>query len=599
MNEKRLWKLFLLPSLGGVLVFYLLPFVLSLYYGMIDNMGSRQFVGLQNVVETLTNPMFLQAAGNTAVYLGLSIPLILLLSLGLALLLHRSNSTLLFALLVPLVLPSGVTAFFWNAIFSAGGLMNKILYLLGQPLINWKTSAVAIIIPVILFLWKNTGLITAIMLIGYSRIPREYYEIAAGEGATPWVCFYKVTLPYLAPTLFLSGLIAVIQSFKVFRELYILFGAYPNPHLYLLQHYMNNQFSSLNLQKLSAASHILFVLMAAVILLTYFLQKRMSDRFTSVELSPTKVLVAGKKTGRLAGKLVLWAAVAVSLFPLLFTVSNSFLSPQEVVNRYSSQVLPGNAGSLARDGLHFVQMTLLPTEPTLAQYREFLLQSPEQLRQFWNSVLLIVPILLGQLVVSVLAAYAFERSRWKYKEVAFAVYLVILLMPMQVTLVPNYITADLLGLLNSYWAIILPAMFHPLGVFLLRLKMKGFDRSWVEAAQDCGASEWQIFRRVILPNLRPGIMIVLVLTVAEYWNIIDQAIVFLDTTVKQPLSVSLSQMLAGESGIFFAASCVYVLPVLLVFGMGKSSGMCELQGQHLAKPDAGWYHNRKQTRQPR
>lgn len=571
MNEKRLWKLFLLPSLGGVLVFYLLPFVLSLYYGMIDNMGSRQFVGLQNIVETLKNPMFLQAAGNTAVYLGLSIPLILLFSLGLALLLHRGNRTLLFALLVPLVLPSGVTAFFWNAIFSAGGLINKMLYLLGLPLVNWKTSAVAIVIPVILFLWKNTGLITAIMLIGYSRIPREYYEIVAGEGATPRVCFYKVTLPYLAPTLFLSGLIAVIQSFKVFRELYILFGAYPNPHLYLLQHYMNNQFSSLNLQKLSAASHILFALMAAVILLTYLMQKQLSDRFTSVELSPTKMLSTGKKTSTLAGKLVLWSTAAMSLFPLLFTVTNSFLSPQEVVNRYSSQVLPGNADSLARDGLHFVQMTLLPTEPTLAQYKEFLLQSPAYLRMFWNSVLLIVPILLGQLVVSVLAAYAFERSRWRYKEAAFAIYLVILLMPMQVTLVPNYITADLLGLLNSYWAIILPAIFHPLGVFLLRLQMKGFDKAWVEAAQDCGASEWQIFRQVILPNLRPGIMVVLVLTVAEYWNIIDQAIVFLDSTVKQPLSVSLSQMLAGESGIFFAASCIYVLPVLLVFGMGKAT----------------------------
>lgn len=357
----------------------------------------------------------------------------------------------------------------------------------------------------------------------------------------------------------------------MFRELYILFGAYPNPHLYLLQHYMNNQFSSLNLQKLSAASHILFVLMAAVILLTYLMQKRLSDRFTSVELSPTKVLSSEKRTSTLAGKLVLWSAAAVALFPLLFTVTNSFLSPQEVINRYSSQVLPGNADSLARDGLHFVQMTLLPTEPTLAQYKEFLLQSPAYLRMFWNSVLLIVPILLGQLVVSVLAAYAFERSHWRYKEVVFAVYLVILLMPMQVTLVPNYITADLLGLLNSYWAIILPAIFHPLGVFLLRLQMKGFDKAWIEAAQDCGASEWQIFRQVILANLRPGIMVVLVLTVAEYWNIIDQAIVFLDSSVKQPLSVSLSQMLAGESGIFFAASCIYVLPVLLVFGMGKAT----------------------------
>lgn len=465
MNEKRLWRLFLLPSLSGVLVFYLLPFVLSLYYGVIDNMGSRQFVGFANIVDTLTNLMFLQAAKNTAIYLGVSIPLILLLSLGLALLLRRGGRGLLFALLVPLVLPSGVTAFFWNAIFSAGGLINKLLYLLGQPLINWKTSAAAMVIPVILFLWKNTGLITAIMLIGCDRIPQEYYEIAAGEGATPRVCFYKVTLPYLAPTVFLAGLIAVIQSFKVFRELYILFGAYPNPYLYQLQHYMNNQFSSMNLQKLSAASHILFVLMAAVILLTYFMQKRLSDRFTSVELLPAKVVSIRKKPSDFVERLALWVAAAVALLPLLFTVANSFLSPQEVINRYSSQVLPGNAGSLARDGLHFVQMTLLPTEPTLAQYEEFLLQSPEQLRLFWNSALLIVPILLGRLVVSVLAAYAFERSRWKYKEIAFAVYLVILLMPMQVTLVPNYITADLLGLLDSYWAIILPAVFHPLGVF--------------------------------------------------------------------------------------------------------------------------------------
>lgn len=99
--------------------------------------------------------------------------------------------------------------------------------------------------------------------------------------------------------------------------------------------------------------------------------------------------------------------------------------------------------------------------------------------------------------------------------------------------------------------------------------MKGFDRAWVEAAQDCGASEWQIFRRVILPNLRPGILVLLVLTVAEYWNIIDQAIIFIDDAVRQPLSVALSQMLSTENGSFFAASCLYVLPVLLVFIMGR------------------------------
>lgn len=369
--------------------------------------------------------------------------------------------------------------------------------------------------------------------------------------------------------LFVALLMSVLNSFKVFRELYMLFGRYPSPYIYTLQHYMNNQFANLNMQKLSAASHLLFAVMSVFILLIYFFQTRFFDAFGDVNSVGNKMHIE-KKRGR-TGYVVVIIAVVLAALPLLFTASNSLMSSGEIVSRYSEQVLAKSSGELSRNGLHFVRMGLVPDTLSLQQYRILLTQSPALLRLFWNSVVLIVPILIGQFLVSLLGGYAFERISWKHKEAVFGIYLVIMLMPMQVLLVPHYIIADALGIVNSYWAIILPAIFNPIGVFLIRLQLKGFPRGCIEAAQLCGATEWQIFRRIVLPNLKAAAAILLIFTFAEYWNIIDQSIVFLNDAYDEPLSVYLSRMLESDSGLVSAASCIYMVPALLVFLMGKDA----------------------------
>lgn len=183
MGQKKFLNLLILPSLFGIVLFYLLPFLFSLYYAMIDRMGTRRFIGFGNFSSTVHNPIFQAAVRNTVMYLLLSVPLLLLVALVLALCLQRINSMgkglFLTVLLLPMMLPAGTTAFFWKRIFGLGGLVNKLLYLGGYPIINWQNDPLSVIIPVIIFLWKNTGFITALLLAGLNRIPQEYYEVAA------------------------------------------------------------------------------------------------------------------------------------------------------------------------------------------------------------------------------------------------------------------------------------------------------------------------------------------------------------------------------------------------------------------------------------
>ncbi len=206
----------------------------------------------------------------------------------------------------------------------------------------------------------------------------------------------------------------------------------------------------------------------------------------------------------------------------------------------------------------------------VSSYREVLLD-PLLLRMFWNSAALTVPILAGQLIVSPRAAYGFEMARFRGKELLFGLYIIVMLMPMQLLMVPHYITAEALGYNNTWWAIILPGIFAPFGTFLLRQQMKGLDRAQLEAARLDGAGEWQIFWRIVLPELGPTMAALAVLTFAEGWNIVDQAVVFLRDEMAQPLSVYLSRLVTGDAGTVFAAACVYLFPALLVFLWGHGS----------------------------
>ena len=261
--------------------------------------------------------------------------------------------------------------------------------------------------------------------------------------------------------------------------------------------------------------------------------------------------------------------VIISLFPIVFIFANSLMSPDEIVNRYTSYVTESNAEDYIVNNVHYVRFGLIPDEPTLEQYTTLLTDSPTYLRMFWNSVLLVVPVLLGQCVIAPLAAYGFERMRWKYKEVLYFMYIIVMLMPTQILLVPNFIVAEWLHIRESYWAIILPAMFHPLGVFLIRQQLKNFPKECLEAAALDGATPWQTYRHIVRPNLRSVVAALVVLLFADNWNIVDQAVVFIHETFESPLSVYLGAVVSSSPGIFFAVSVFYMMPALLVFLFGQ------------------------------
>lgn len=263
-----------------------------------------------------------------------------------------------------------------------------------------------------------------------------------------------------------------------------------------------------------------------------------------------------EKRERISYILFLVAAI-VYLAPLIVTLSNSFMSSREVEKNYSTA------------SERYIDMNIIPEKVTLSQYSKLLIDSPVYLNMFWNSVKLVAPIVLGQLIVSVLAAYAFMVMRFRGKEGVFLLYIIVMLLPLQVTLMPNYIVADWLNIKESYLAIILPAVFNPFGVFLLRQYMKSMPFSYIEAAQVDGAGHGRILWSIILPMLKPGLAAVAMLTLLDYWNLVDQAVIFIQEADKQPLSTFLAQINSGELGLAFAGSTYYAIPVLLILFYGQ------------------------------
>jgi len=258
----------------------------------------------------------------------------------------------------------------------------------------------------------------------------------------------------------------------------------------------------------------------------------------------------------------------VFLFPILITASNSFMSLFEITDRYTSAMTPSN--SIGQDGLmNYVNMSLIPAFVSFQQYIKLLFESPLYLGLFWNSVQITLPVVIGQLLVSVPGAYAFELSKFKYKEAVFFVYIVVMLMPLQVTLVPNFIVADFFGITDSYLAIILPGIFNPFGIFLVRQFMKALPREYIEAAKVDGAGHITIIASLVVPLIKSAIAAVVILTFVEYWNLVDQAVVFIRDSNNEPLSVFLSRLSGRNLDMVFAASTFYMVPAVLIFLFGQ------------------------------
>lgn len=269
---------------------------------------------------------------------------------------------------------------------------------------------------------------------------------------------------------------------------------------------------------------------------------------------------SGKKVLHLAILLIL---AVFFLLPLAVTITNSFMSEQEIAHNYKAVTDKSLTGYQAEDGSSYARFELIPDLVVLKQYYSVLIKKTQFLFMFWNSILITVPIVLGQTIVSTLAAYAFAKFNFKGRNVLFFVYIVVMLMPFQVTLVPNYIIADKLGLLNHYASIIFPGIFGTFGVFLLKQYMEQIPDSYLEAAKVEGAGQLYIFLKIIVPMSRTGIAAMAILVFVDNWNMVEQPLIFLQDAAKQPLSLYLSKIIAGEMGLAFAASTLYMIPVLL------------------------------------
>ena len=263
------------------------------------------------------------------------------------------------------------------------------------------------------------------------------------------------------------------------------------------------------------------------------------------------------------------------ILPTVLTFTNSFMSEQEISSNYGVifEMHTDDSDDESNGSVNYhselVNLKIVPDMAVGTQYETVLLKSPDYLMKFWNSVFLVVPIMIGQILIALGAAYSFMRFRGRIKEIIFFVYIILMLMPYQVTLVPNYIVADKLGLLDTRWSIILPGIFSTFSVYLLTKYMRRIPASVIEAAQLDGANEWKIFTRIAIPLCKGPIMSVAILVFIDYWNMVEQPLIMLSNSYYHPLSVFLSQINSGEIGLAFSVATIYMVPPILLFLYGE------------------------------
>lgn len=256
------------PAVLGFLIFYVLPMGVTLWqsvsYGGI-------FVGLENYRITFEKHMFRLAVGNTLRFLAVALPLILVIALGLALLLAEKfpgNRFFRLILLYPMLVPVAATVMVVQIFLGTRGVLNTFLIQWGFSRQDWIYSSWAFLILVLLYLWKNIGYAVILLLAGLAMIPREYMEMARMDGAGRWKCLYYIRLPLLGPMILFTALISLLNAFKCFREAILIGGNYPHESIYMLQHYMTNNFNNMNYMEISVTSTFIFlvIFIAACIL---------------------------------------------------------------------------------------------------------------------------------------------------------------------------------------------------------------------------------------------------------------------------------------------------------------------------------------------
>ena len=262
----------LLPSMAGLMLFYFIPFCMSVYYSFSKLSGRFVPAGFSNYDSVLNSEAFQIAFQNTFAFLGISLILMLITGYLLAILIKRVayhsrglSSLGITALLLPLVLPSGAVLLFVHVLAEPYGVLNGLLSHLGVEPVRWLRSPYAFDLLILFYLWKNTGYTIVMLLAGLLSVPQDMLEAARVDGAKGFRLFFRFTLMHMLPFFSISAIMGIIAAFKMYRESYMLMGVYPHQSVYLLQNYLYNNFVSLNYQRLSTAT-VLFTLALGAVL---------------------------------------------------------------------------------------------------------------------------------------------------------------------------------------------------------------------------------------------------------------------------------------------------------------------------------------------
>ena len=265
-RKKSLW-LFLLPGLAGLMLFYVVPFAGGIYYSLTDGTISNGFVGLENYRRIWQNQVFRLGLRNTLELSLICAPAIFVFSFILSAMLRtlkEKSTPWRNLLLMPYLMPSSALLIVWLLLFDYGGVINRIVAALGFDRVLWLESEALRVPVVLLYIWKNVGFSVVIFSAALQAVPEPLYEFAQLEGASRFQQEVKITLPLILPTAFLVFVLAWVNAFKIFKEVYFIGGAYPRDAVYTLQHFMNNKFAKLDYQDVTAAAYSFAVIVLAL-----------------------------------------------------------------------------------------------------------------------------------------------------------------------------------------------------------------------------------------------------------------------------------------------------------------------------------------------
>lgn len=570
----------IVPGFIGVMIFIVLPLA-DVFISSFRRGGQGSFGGLTNYSVVLDNQAFRLAAGNSLLFELVGVPLLIVVSLVVAIEVYEMKGNIVkFAFLIPLAIPSNSLAVVWKILFAENGIVNGLITKLGGTPISFFDGRTVFRLFVGTFVFKNIGYNMLIWLAGLSAIPTEIYEAARVDGAGRFTRILRITLPNMKRSFFIVAMLSVVNSLKIFREQYLMAGGYPDTAIYQLQHVFNNWFEKLELGKLTAGAVMTAGVFFGVILVIRVIcltdrhtiytglyggrkhdqgnRKCNSGKYIHVAYTLLKDVPA--KIFHILLRIFVIAAAVLSVMPLVFLMCGTFTNEVEL-----DQILAPVIG----DGMGYATWHFIPLYPTVKNVVELLFDTPEYYVLFWNSVKIVGVVIAGQLLFAVPAAWGLARSHSRWAKMIFGLYMFCMILPFQVTMLSQYIVLNGMHMVNTHWAIILPLVFSTFPIFIMFSAFERVPASVVEAARLDGAGGFMIFAHMAVPIAKKGILSAAILGFLEYWNIVEQPVVFLRDRSLWPLSVYLPEVSAGGAGRAFAFALFSCIPSLIVFYIGR------------------------------